>query len=125
MKPWIKQKWIDALRSNEYVQGSDALCSDDRTEFCCLGVLTDIYAKEHGINFDATTEHLKDVANAETLSTEVRRWAGLEESNPHILTDWGLYSLSELNDGQVFDSEDEETVYFDFGDIAAVIEEQL
>jgi hypothetical protein len=81
MKTWIKQQWVDALRSGKYQQGRDQLVSCDN-KFCCLGVLTDIYAKEHGLEFTETTEHLKHVANCDTLSLEVMRWAGLNEHNP-------------------------------------------
>jgi hypothetical protein len=47
MKPEIKQKWLEALRSGEYRQGISALRShDDR--YCCLGVLCDLHSKETG-----------------------------------------------------------------------------
>lgn len=44
-KTW-KRKWVKALRSGEYIQGTGTLCQYDREQgsltFCCLGVLTDI-----------------------------------------------------------------------------------
>ena len=46
MKPEIKQKWINALRSGEYEQGRKSL--RDRNKYCCLGVLCDLHAKETG-----------------------------------------------------------------------------
>jgi hypothetical protein len=41
----LKQKWVDALRSGEYEQGRGMLrCkTDDSDQFCCLGVLCDVY----------------------------------------------------------------------------------
>ena len=39
-------KWLEALRSGEYIQGRDRLRLGDR--FCCLGVACDLYAKETG-----------------------------------------------------------------------------
>lgn len=36
----LKQKWLNALRSGEYLQGRGSLSSDNR--HCCLGVLCDI-----------------------------------------------------------------------------------
>jgi hypothetical protein len=36
-------KWIAALRSGEYKQGKNALCSND--EYCCLGVACEIKGK--------------------------------------------------------------------------------
>lgn len=41
----LKKKWLDALRSGEYEQGSDQLVMtfmDGQDKFCCLGVLADI-----------------------------------------------------------------------------------
>lgn len=37
----FKAKWIAALRSGEYKQGTDFLCSSD-DKFCCLGVACDL-----------------------------------------------------------------------------------
>lgn len=36
----IKKKWINALRSGKYKQGSGWLLEDNK--YCCLGVLSDI-----------------------------------------------------------------------------------
>lgn len=43
MKPEVKKKWVEALRSGKYQQGGGALRLGDR--YCCLGVL----AEELGI----------------------------------------------------------------------------
>lgn len=44
-KTW-KRRWVKALRSGEYQQGTGTLCRFDPREgslqFCCLGVLADI-----------------------------------------------------------------------------------
>lgn len=37
----LKSKWVAALRSGEYKQGTDMLRTDDNC-YCCLGVLCDI-----------------------------------------------------------------------------------
>lgn len=42
MVPEIKEKWLKALRSDEYEQGTTFLRSIDGSRFCCLGVLCDI-----------------------------------------------------------------------------------
>lgn len=44
-KKEILQKWVKALKSGKYVQGVNKLRSN-KDEFCCLGVLCDVYAKE-------------------------------------------------------------------------------
>lgn len=40
MNKITKKKWIDALRSGKYEQGTHALCRDGK--YCCLGVLAKI-----------------------------------------------------------------------------------
>lgn len=47
MNPEIKAKWLAALRSGEYKQGRGYL-QNGKGEFCCLGVLCDLYRKETG-----------------------------------------------------------------------------
>jgi hypothetical protein len=49
MKPEVKEKWLQALRSGQYQQASAALCAVDRDgdhAFCCLGVLCEIMGIE-------------------------------------------------------------------------------
>ena|SRR3990167_4598159 len=36
MTPEFKKKWIDALRSGKYKQGTDFLCT--KNGYCCLGI---------------------------------------------------------------------------------------
>ena len=43
----IMQSWIDALRSGEYKQGK-YLLRDAEDNYCCFGVLADLYDKEIG-----------------------------------------------------------------------------
>lgn len=40
MKPELKAKWLEALRSGKYSQTTKVL--QDSTGFCCLGVLCDV-----------------------------------------------------------------------------------
>lgn len=44
MDQQVKSKWIEALRSGKYQQGTGRLRRDDH--FCCLGVLCDIVSPE-------------------------------------------------------------------------------
>ena len=54
MDSTLAKKWVTALRSGDYLQGTDYLCSTEFSEkgtfeiFCCLGVLADIV----GIPYD-------------------------------------------------------------------------
>lgn len=79
MKPEIKTKWVAALRSGEYKQGTRQLSWGDGS-FCCLGVLTDLAVKEgvgewgeHGTDKDGEF----DPCDA-TLPPEVGEWAGVD-----------------------------------------------
>lgn len=60
--PWINHtvlaKWIMALTGGYYRQCSGALVSpNDNTSFCCLGVLEDLWAKEHVPYYEELIEH--------------------------------------------------------------------
>ena len=94
MNQQIKQRWIEALKSGEYQQGWESLCYNNK--FCCLGVLTDLYIKEHGLQWH------KDVGGCWSLDGEggvlpssVQAWAGLNDANPMILGD----CATDHNDG--------------------------
>lgn len=45
MKAEIKELWVAALESGEYTQNKGCLRKEG--SFCCLGVLSDLYAKAH------------------------------------------------------------------------------
>ncbi len=42
---YMRDRWIPALRSGDYVQGHGALRSQD-DRYCCLGVLTDLLVQD-------------------------------------------------------------------------------
>lgn len=71
------QKWVDALRSGEYVQGKDSLRTWDR--LCCLGVLSEL-AIENGVEIEKSISPMGiysyngDDCYAPTL---VADWVGL------------------------------------------------
>jgi hypothetical protein len=116
MNPVIKTKWVEALRSGGYEQGTGALRRNDK--FCCLGVLCDLAAKEevvevgidehsYKVTFDGSRNYLPD---------SVQNWAELDH-NPRVPspenTDVPTY-LAYLNDeGRPF------------SEIADIIEENL
>ena len=81
MNPDIKKKWIEALTSGEYLQGESHLRVGDR--FCCLGVLCDIYMKEHPEQAESATaqcQYYSYFGKSELLPEEVVKWAEFEES---------------------------------------------
>jgi hypothetical protein len=126
MNPEVKQKWIDALRSGEYEQGSEKLRSV--SGYCCLGVLCDIYAKEHNTEWEFGGNEETNLepmdywyyeGESEFLPKSVMEWAELKINNPMLLADdegegdCKVY-VSHLNDGG-----------YTFATIANLIEAQL
>ena len=135
MNPQVKEKWIDALRSGKYEQGSERLRGVNG--YCCLGVLCDLYAQEHNKEWDfrGYDEYSEEVnprpmdywyfeEQSEFLPESVKKWAGLSTSNPNVKVD-------------VTDDDDEEDwFYFDeianlndsgysFIQLSEIIQEQL
>jgi hypothetical protein len=99
MKKEIKQLWIDALESGKYKQGRRALRKGNN--FCCLGVLCDLYNKETGgLNsyWDGNNFLIGEgdgFAYDATLPMDVAHWAGLHDDDPEVDGN----TLSTHNDG--------------------------
>lgn len=79
LSPELKAKWIEALRSGDYAQGTGELCvlsGDDEYEHCCLGVLAEVA----GIERERIRGkcHLSDIGN--TLLGEFDSDDGVEYS---------------------------------------------
>jgi len=81
----IKDKWINALRSGEYKQGTGTL-KNSNDAFCCLGVLCDLHAKETDTRWvDAEDGWPANyLGNDGSLPYKVIEWAGLEVQDPVI-----------------------------------------
>lgn len=116
INPEVKDKWLKALRSGEYKQGKGALKTND-DKFCCLGVLCDLYQKEHEEAkwVDSTDKNLSEGTNKDLFedghgsvragipTDAVIRWAGMKEPNPKVGS-FGGSTLAKLNDnGSTFD----------------------
>lgn len=119
MNPQIKEKWINALRSGEYKQTQGNLY-EPGVGYCCLGVLTDLYLKEKGLEWDTNgTNSYSGWGSVddeyEFLPDSVRNWAGLKDNRGTYEDDTLEFpALTDLNDnGNTFD------------DIADVIECKL
>jgi hypothetical protein len=130
MNPKVKQKWIDALRSGEYVQGKEKLRSV--SGYCCLGVLCDIYAEETNTEWkfrgnEETNLQPKDYwyfgDQSEFLPEFVMDWAGLSLNCPVVKIDveadgedswFHNEGLADLNDSG-----------YTFNDLSKLIEQQL
>ncbi len=125
MKPEIKKLWSDALNSGNYRQGKGQLLKDG--EFCCLGVLCDVYVRQTNLaewlpSEPVTGRHMIIDKNAlagdyitSGLPWYVRQWAGDLSYDPLILYKGESLPLSQLNDA----------FGLDFKQIAQLIEDQL
>ena len=124
-----KQLWIAALRSDDYKQTTGSLRRGNH--FCCLGVLCDLYKREHdgarwefygeapesAIPFRCTDNYLEGNTIG-TLPPEVIAWAGTNRANPTVgsVEDHSDASntLTWINDSGM-----------NFSEIASLIEEHL
>lgn len=139
MNPEVKRKWVEALRSGEFPQGTEYLRrltgyeasnTDQVTGYCCLGVLCELYRREtgdgqwHGNGFwtnpDAVLDNDYEENSATHLPAPVCAWAGLNTSIGELPTSVSYRKgeragdLTTLNDAGV-----------SFAETADVIEQQL
>ena len=113
MNQEIKEKWIQALKSGEYEQCQGFLRiinTKGELEYCCLGVLCDIYAKENNIEWkdnmygEEYSVLSTDIVECNELPEEVAAWAGCFKQDPSVIVKDTLlnhedkYSLTYLND---------------------------
>lgn len=127
MNPEVKQKWIGALRSGKYEQGSEKLRSV--SGYCCLGVLCDLYAQEHNTQWEFRGNEETNLQpqdywyfgdQSEFLPESVREWAELNLYNPILRVE---------DDDEMFEVNEEVSTLNDegysFSTIADLIEAQL
>ena len=116
MNERVKDLWVKALRSEKYSQTTRRLrdlkilstsqCAvvELGTGFCCLGVLCDLYAKEHSSaswepDPDAQQCYFHPGGNAsgddELLPRVVRDWAGMASDDGMPQTDAARVALRE------------------------------
>lgn len=81
MNKEVKKLWIDALTSGEYKQGKEAL-RNTSDEYCCLGVLCDIYAKVKG----------EDLWKKKNESCEIYMFDKHVGTLPHAVSEWAEVS---------------------------------
>jgi hypothetical protein len=102
VKAEIKARWVAALRSGEYDQGTGQLRSYGR--FCCWGVLCDL-ARSEGIGTWDSSDGF-DTAGAVFFSwppDSVRKWAGVVDPRLPVPIADDLLPLSRHNDtGRTF-----------------------
>lgn len=117
----IKEKWVAALRSGEYEQGTGALHrydnGDGNDTFCCLGVLCDLAVQEGVVVRGRGTQGRYEYGSTgerNYLPDEVQKWAGVARTPGVPVTDGRTQSLANKNDDGA-----------DFTEIADLIEKYL
>jgi len=106
MKKSIANKWIKALRSGKYKRTKEVLCRQQENgnkQYCCLGVLCDLYMKEKGGKWYATNGYpfdaLKFAGMEQSLPEKVRKWAGMKSDVGHYDSKYDC--LSDRNDAGI------------------------
>ena len=88
MNQQVKEKWLSALRSGDYKQTRQYLHKEDG--FCCLGVLCDLYGKEHNVEWNLVKDEDEDRTHymfqdhPASLPFPVIEGAGVGSHNPSI-----------------------------------------
>ena len=137
MNQEIKTKWVNALRSGDYEQGQGALRNFDG-QYCCLGVLCDLYDKHRMEEFGAESSWAVDTVSLnEYISVlgdrsevgvppnAVVDWAGLSDNNPDILVDLEDEIGEEKYQYELAIAELNDDKGLTFNELADLIEEQL
>jgi hypothetical protein len=105
MKKSIAKKWVKALRSGAYQQGTYQLV-DENDNFCCLGVLCNL-AVDEGIGewvrgSGGWVFKTEGDVDDQVLPLEVRLWAGMSSTagriDGNINNQFELCTLVVLND---------------------------
>lgn len=86
MNPVIRTRWADALRSGDYEQTKGSL--NDGKGYCCLGVLCDLYAQDHGTGWEPCNKH---AGNNRVEGTLTSAWL------PREVADWAMLSEEEVS----------------------------
>lgn len=104
MNQVVKDKWVDALESDRYEQGRNALCNLEG-QMCCLGVLVDLYAQDHNLPWQEPMkvdgqglEYKTFQCHWGSLPDAVQKWAELVDALPAVEFNGHTQTLSTLND---------------------------
>jgi len=117
MRKEVMVKWVKALRSGKFKQGTGTLKqfnSKGAAQHCCLGVLCELYNQEMKKNkkkmlsetiwdndSDFSHGYCRLGGKKEDLPKDVMKWAGIHNSMGEFTTDdpvYDRYNLADLND---------------------------
>lgn len=79
MKEEIRDKWVAALRSGEFVQGHYTLYDFSYNSYCCLGVLCELHRREFRSESWILGTPSFYFGHESHLPPEVIEWLGIEE----------------------------------------------
>jgi len=85
VKANIKRRWIRALRSGRYTQGTGALHDDRSNTYCCLGVLSQIVNKKRPKPHYTYTHRINNTCDGAELSPKFMKKVGLDVNIMDIL----------------------------------------
>lgn len=71
----LRNRWLDALRSGKYKQGRHFL-RNNADEFCCLGVLCDIYDPNKWKKREGDNAYIYDDNSISSLPSYLRKELG-------------------------------------------------
>jgi hypothetical protein len=87
MNPEILELWVNALESGEFKQGANRLYKPDENQWCCLGVLCELYRRAHpedsrwtGGGFFQAPYH-NNIGSSYSPPKDVLTWAGFYKSD--------------------------------------------
>jgi hypothetical protein len=95
MKRELFNKWISALRSGNYEQGTGFLCRNDK--FCCLGVLLDVAKEPYETNMSGLRFYFGEIKAVGALSDSAVKKYGFKTDCGGSYIEGGT-SLVNLND---------------------------
>jgi hypothetical protein len=92
----VQEMWANALESGEFKQAKSAMkivydWENGETEYCCLGVLCELYDRETGMGVSGWRDEGERVLGGKNYSyfggrsmmpDVVVQWAGLDNGNP-------------------------------------------
>ena len=98
----VKQRWLEALRSGKYKQGTSCLRQNEDDEedyFCCLGVLCDII--DHDAWLDSATDgnHKFFAWRHENITAYVFSHAKYPDGEPNLTNSDGIRLSREFAKG--------------------------
>lgn len=96
----LKSKWVSALRSGEYKQGTEMLHNPAKDTYCCLGVLCKVMGAEFGEVVDRSEYRTYDYVPH--IGDKILSTGDDEELADSVLDEVGIRDQSKLikmNDG--------------------------